>query len=114
VGEIEDGSTELCQYDFRYRKDARSQKRLDEVASMNLEREDERLGIIDDLKVRAEQMVSVTALTEAGNERGSRKSDETHVAPGLELALRSRSLFRGAEKAVNCINPLIQTLLGRL
>ena len=61
---------------------------------------DERLGIIDDLKVRAEQMVSVTALTEAGNERGSRKSDETHVAPGLELALRSRSLFRGAEKAV--------------
>jgi hypothetical protein len=93
VGEIEDGSTELCRYDFRYRKDARSQKRLDEVASMNLEREDERLGIIDDLKVRAEQMVSVTALTEAGNERGSRKSDETHVAPGSSLPLAAARFF---------------------
>ncbi|WP_061173668.1 hypothetical protein [Caballeronia pedi] len=37
-------------------------------ARMNLEPEDERLGIIDVLTVSAGQMVSVTAFLEAGNE----------------------------------------------
>lgn len=41
---------------------------LDELASMNLEPEDGCLGIIDDLDVPAEQLVSVTAFTDAGIE----------------------------------------------
>jgi hypothetical protein len=39
---------------------------LDELASMNLEPEDGCLGIIDDLDVPAERLVSVTAFTDAG------------------------------------------------
>lgn len=41
---------------------------LDELASMNLDPEDGCLGIIDDLDVPAEQMVCVTAFTDAGIE----------------------------------------------
>ncbi|WP_028215712.1 hypothetical protein [Paraburkholderia mimosarum] len=41
---------------------------LDELASMNLEPEDGCLGIIDNLDVPAEQLVSVTAFTDAGIE----------------------------------------------
>jgi len=41
---------------------------LDELASMNLEPEDGCLGIIHDLDVPAEQLVPVTAFTDAGIE----------------------------------------------
>ncbi|REG48421.1 hypothetical protein B0G80_4637 [Paraburkholderia sp. BL6669N2] len=41
---------------------------LDELATLNLEPEDGCLGIIDDLDVPAEQLVSVTAFTDAGIE----------------------------------------------
>lgn len=41
---------------------------LDELASMNLEPEDGCLWIISDLDVPAEQLVSVTAFTNAGIE----------------------------------------------
>jgi len=64
---------------------------------------DERLGIIDDLKVRAEQMVSVTALTEAGNERGSRKSEETHVAPRARACPSQPLAFSRCGKGSDCI-----------
>lgn len=41
---------------------------LDELATMNLGPEDGCLGIIDDLDVPSEQLVSVTAFTDAGIE----------------------------------------------
>lgn len=41
---------------------------LEELASRNLEPEDGCLGIIDDLDVPAEQLVSLTAFTDAGVE----------------------------------------------
>lgn len=41
---------------------------LDELASMNLGPEDGCLGIIDDLDGPAEQLISVTAFTDAGIE----------------------------------------------
>lgn len=45
-----------------------SEEWLDELANMNLEPEDGCLGIIEELDVPAEQLVSVTAFTDAGIE----------------------------------------------
>ena len=91
--QIEDGSTELCQYDFRYRKDARSQKRLDEVASMNLEREDERLGIIDDLKVRAEQNGLGNRIDGSWQREGITEVGRNACSPGSSLPLAAARFF---------------------
>ena len=70
---------------------------LDELANMNMEPENGCLGIIDDLDVPAEQLVSVTAFTDAGlsNVRGERpRADASRPAAAKPPSVREQVVTR--------------------
>ncbi|WP_231337692.1 hypothetical protein [Paraburkholderia sprentiae] len=72
---------------------------LDELANMNLEPEDGCLGIIDDLDVPAEQLISVTAFTDAGIEAlNGASAGATRACPIGAQAACGLSTFGGVRR----------------